>query len=363
MKKNFCFSACLILIVALVLRTGSTADARFPEEQKTAAQQFKNIQVLKDIPADQLIPTMQFIAGSLGVECEFCHVEHQMDKDDKKEKKTARKMMAMELAINKDNFDGNLNVTCYTCHRGTAHPVSIPLLGADAPKPAPHLHGEEGHAALPAADELLNKYLGAVGGADALSKIHTRVQKGTLDAMGHKSEIEVYSEAPEKRVSISKIPNGSSVTAFNGEVGWLTIPNGVHRMTAQEREAARIDAELYFPLRVREMYKQFRVLPGEPINGHDTYLISATGGDVHPALRLYFDQQTGLLVRQIRYAETALGRLPTQLDYADYKDADGVKIPYQWTLWRPGGSFTIRIADVQQNVPIDEKLFVPPADK
>jgi len=328
---------------------------------KTAEQQFKNIQVLKGIPADQLIPTMQFIAASLGVECEFCHVEHQMDKDDKKEKKTARKMMAMELAINKDNFDGNLNVTCYTCHRGTAHPVAIPLLGEDAPKHAPHVHGEQ-HANLPSADEILRKYLTAVGGADALNKIHTRVQKGTIDAMGHKSEIEVYSEAPEKRVSISKMPNGSSVTAFNGEVGWLAIPNGVHRMTAQEREAARIDAELYFPIRVKDMYKQFRVLPGEPINGHDTWLVAATGGDGHPPLSLYFDQQTGLLTRQIRYAETALGRLPTQVDYADYKDAGGVKIPYQWTLSRPNGSFTIHITDVQQNVPIDEKLFVPPAE-
>src|ERR1700681_2347734 len=60
---------------------------------KTASQQFKNVQVLKDIPADQLIPSMQFIAASLGVECEYCHVEHAMDKDDKKTKVTARKMM------------------------------------------------------------------------------------------------------------------------------------------------------------------------------------------------------------------------------------------------------------------------------
>jgi photosynthetic reaction center cytochrome c subunit len=367
MKKNVWFGVCLLILVFALA-------ASFPHSQvqgkpaadeapKTAEQQFKNIQVLKGIPADQLIPTMQFIAASLGVECEFCHVEHQMDKDDKKEKKTARHMMEMEITINKENFDGNLNVTCYTCHRGAAHPVGIPILGPDAPKTVPHSHDPSAHANLPSADDLLNKYLAAVGGADALNKIHTRVQKGTIDAMGHKSEIEVYSEAPEKRVSVSKMPTGTSITAFNGEVGWLTIPNGSHRMTAQEREAARIDAELHFPVRVREMYKQFRVMPGDPINGHDTYLVSATGGDAHPALRLYFDQQTGLLARLIRYAETPLGRLPTQVDYADYKDADGVKIPYQWTLWRPNGSFIIHITDVQQNVPIDEKLFEPPAEE
>jgi len=364
MKKSVWFGVCLFILVcalASALPLSQVQGKPADEAPKTAEQQFKNIQVLKGIPADQLIPTMQFVAGSLGVECEFCHVEHQMDKDDKKEKKTARKMMAMELAIAKDNFDGNLNVTCYTCHRGAAHPVSIPLLGEDAPKHVPHVHGEE-HGNLPSADDIFNKYLAALGGADALNKIHTRVQKGTIDAMGHKSDIEVYSEAPEKRVSVTKMPNGSSVTAFNGEVGWLSIPSGVHRMTAQEREAARIDAELYFPVRVREMYKQFRVLPGEPINGHDTYLVSATGGGAHPPLSLYFDEQSGLLVRQIRYAETALGRLPTQVDYADYKETNGIKIPYQWTLARPNGSFTIRIANVQQNVPIDEKLFVAPAE-
>ena len=63
---------------------------------KTTDQAFKNIQILKGIPADQLIPTMQFISASLGVECEYCHVEGAFDKDDKKPKQTARKMMAAD---------------------------------------------------------------------------------------------------------------------------------------------------------------------------------------------------------------------------------------------------------------------------
>ena len=341
-----------------------TPDKPTSEGSKTAEQEFKNIKVLKNIPAEQLIPTMQFIAASLGVDCEFCHVEHQMEKDDKKEKQTARKMIEMELAIDKNHFDGDLEVTCYTCHRGAPHPVGTPILSADAARPAPHVHEHEqegeGHDNLPSADEILRKYLAAVGGADALKKIKTRVQKGTIDAMGHQFPIEVYSEGPDKRVSITHPNGGSSVTAFNGEVGWLTIPNGVHRMTAPEREAARIDAQLYFPIAVREMYKDFKVRTGEEIDGHATYLISGSA-EGRPDLRLYFDQQSGLLLRQIRYLQTALGKNPTQVDYADYKQTDGVKIPYQWTLARPNGSFVIRISDVQQNVPVDEKLFVPPA--
>jgi len=344
----------------------TTTDKAASDGGKTAEQQFKNIKVLKDVPVEQLIPTMQFITASLGVECEFCHVEHEMEKDDKKEKQTARKMIEMELAIDKYNFDGDLEVTCYTCHRGSAHPVGTPMLSAGNTRPpAPHVHEHEGEsdASLPSADEILNKYLAAVGGAEALRKIKTRVQKGTIDALGHQFPIEVYSEGPDKRVSISHPNGGSSVTAFNGAVGWLTIPNGVHRMTPMEREGARIDAQLYFPLALREMYQEFEVQPGEQINGQTTYLLTAKGEGTRPDLRLYFDQQGGLLVRQVRYAQTPLGKLPTQVDYADYRATDGVKIPYQWTLARPNGSFVIRVTDVQQNVPVDEKLFMAPSEE
>jgi photosynthetic reaction center cytochrome c subunit len=352
-----CFSCC-------VCEGMPQAQAKSPEElQKTAEQQFKNIQVLKDVPAEQVIPTMQFIAASLGVECEFCHVQHEMQKDDKKEKQTARKMISMELAINKSHFDNELAVTCYTCHRGSAHPVGIPILPSEPGKPTAHVQEEAGeaHGNLPTSDQILDKYLAAVGGADALKKIKTRLQKGTIDAMGMQYPIEVYSEAPDKRVSITHPQGGSSVTAFNGEVGWLSIRDGFHRMTAPEREAARIDAELYFPARVREMYKEFHVMPGEELNGRPAYLVSAASPG-RPQLRLYFDQETGLLQRLLRYAETPLGRNPTQIDYADYRETGGVKIPYRWALARPNGTFIIKIEQVQQNVPIDEKLFLPPSE-
>jgi len=328
---------------------------------KSAAQQFKNVQVLKDIPTDQLIPTMQFIGGALGVDCEFCHVEHAMDKDDKKEKQTARKMIEMELAINKAHFKNEIEVTCYTCHRGSPHPVGIPILTVNAGKMPEHEHHEiSAQESLPSADQILDKYLAAVGGADALHKVRTRVQKGTVDAMGQQYPIEIYSEAPEKRLSISHPSFGESVTAFNGQAGWLTTPRGVHSMNSAEQQSARIDAQIYLPARLRELYQEFKVLAGETIESHSTFLVTAKGVST-PPLRMFFDKQTGLLLRMIRYTETPLGRNPLQVDYADYRDAGGLKLPYQWTLTRTNGSFTIRINSIQQNVPIDEKLFVTPA--
>jgi photosynthetic reaction center cytochrome c subunit len=132
-------------------------------------------------------------------------------------------------------------------------------------------------------------------------------------------------------------------------------------MTVREREAARIDAMLYFPLQIRDLYQEFHVRAGGEIAERLTILVTATQTG-RPPLRLYFDQKNGLLLRLVRFSETPLGSIPTEVDYADYRETEGVKIPYRWKLTRPGGSFTIQIQKVQQNVPIDEKLFVAPSE-
>ena len=372
MKKPEYSSMFHTLVAAIFLFAGGMNGGRAQEppakpaagQPKPAEQQFKNVQVLKGIPAEQLIPSMQFITASLGVECDFCHVEHAMDKDDKKTKLAARKMITMVLALNQAHFNGELEVTCYTCHRGAPHPVGTPILSAEPVARSEHVHDDEdtSHAGLPTPDQVLDKFLAAVGGAEAVNRIKTRVQKGKIDAAGTQYPVEVYSEVPEKRVSITHPSRGDSVTAFNGEAGWLSMPNGFHRMTAAEAEAARIDAQLHFPVRLRELYKEFRVRPGEEIGGRQTVLVNAKASG-KPDLSLYFDLENGLLLRLIRFAETPLGRNPTQVDYADFRVADGVKIPYKWTLTRPGGSFTIQIEQVQQNVPVDEKLFVMPSEQ
>jgi photosynthetic reaction center cytochrome c subunit len=329
---------------------------------KLAEEQFKNIQVLKGIPADQVIPSMQFIAASLGVECEHCHVHGAMEKDDKKPKVTARKMITMMMAINKDNFESHRVVTCFSCHRGAADPIGTPLITDEEPKPEADERKKPGEekAALPGADQLFDKYLAAVGGADALQKITSRVQKGTLTAFGGEHfPVEIYTKAPDKRISIMHVKGGESVTAFDGKQGWLSVPGRVHMMSAAENAAARIDADFHFALRVKSLYQKFRVDTGEKVDGHDAYLIVGQSEGL-PPLRLYFDQQSGLLLRLVRFAETALGRNPTQIDYADYRDASGVKVPFRWTLARPGNRFAIQIDQLQQNVPVDDAKFALP---
>ena len=336
---------------------------------KLAEQEYKNIQALKGIAAEQVIPSMQFIAASLGVECEYCHVPHQMDKDDKKPKVTARKMISMMMAINKENFEGQREVTCYSCHRGSANPVATPIIAsedepkrgtAEGPKPG------EAKPVFPPADQLLDKYIAAIGGAEALQKVTSRVQKGTLTAFGGQHfPVDVYSKAPEKRLSVMHLANGDSVTAFDGKQGWLSVPGRVHMMSAAENAAAHMDADLYFPLHVKKLYEKFRADAGEKIDGRDTYLVVGRS-QTQPPLRMYFDKDSGLLLRLIRYAETPLGRNPTQIDYTDYRDTNGLKVPFRWTISRPGNQFSIQVEQLQQNVPVDDAKFATPpptADK
>ncbi|HEY5068524.1 MAG TPA: c-type cytochrome, partial [Candidatus Acidoferrum sp.] len=331
---------------------GGAAAAQQPSHSgpKLAEEQFKNIQVLKGIPADQLIPAMQFIAASLGVECDYCHNREKMDSDEKKPKKIARGMMTMMFNIDKTNFEGRREVTCYSCHRGAAMPVGIPEIKEEEaadPTVAGKKPGE--NVALPKPEELLDKYLAAVGGAVALDKITSRVQTGQLLAFGGQTfPAEVYSKAPDKRISTMHLKGGDSVTAFDGQHGWLGFPGRpAHMMSASENDAARLDADLHFAEHVKTMYSKFNVSAGEKIDGHDTYLVECRTEERTP-LRLYMDKESGLLLRLVRYAQSPLGLNPTQIDYADYREADGVKVPFRWTVARPGNRFTIQVAEMKQ---------------
>jgi len=336
---------------------------------KRAEEQFKNIQVLKGIPAEQVFPTMQFITASLGVECEFCHVQNAFDKDDKKPKQTARKMMEMMFAINKENFDGHREVTCYSCHRGSAHPAAIPAVMADEATRRPaEPHGMESEpkpaeaksSVAPTGEQLLDKYVEAVGGAAAIDKINSRVMKGTIDFGGMSLPIEIYAKDPLKRISFTHMAGGDNVTAFDGREGWLGMTgHPLREMLGSDLDGAAIDADLHLGTHLKQMFRETRTEGTEKIGDHDAYVVVGQR-DGKPPIRLDLDKQTGLLVRLVRFGETALGMLPTQIDYADYRDVDGVKVPYRWTLARPSGRFTIQLNELKQNVPVDDAKFAKP---
>lgn len=328
-------------------------------EGKKAEEVYKNIVELKGTPADQLLPAMQFMSASLGVQCSFCHVKGKDELDEKKPKLDAREMIAMTNAMNKEHFKGRRELTCNSCHNGATHPAGMPPVQASdeaAPKPAFRASGP-----TPTADQILEQYVEALGGAEAIQKVTSRVMKGVIHAGGQEMPIEITAKGPNKRISAMKTPSGESLTAFDGTAGWLgNTGRPARAMSAAESDAARMDAEMYLAVNIPKFFQQVR--PGRPEKiGAATCFVLMGLRPGMPPVRMFFDRATGLLVRTVRYTETPLGRNPTQIDYADYKAVDGVKVPTKWTLARPNGRFTIEIKDIQQNVPVDDAKFAKPA--
>ena len=189
----------------------------------------------------------------------------------------------------------------------------------------------------------------------------SRVMRGTIDVGGKAIPIDIYSKDPDKRISFMHMPEGDSVTAFDGHEGWTGAPGRPPReMHGGDVEGAAIDADLRLATHLKAMFSDVKTHGTEKVGDSEAYVVVGQRDGKTP-IRLYFDTQTGLLVRMVRFGETALGRMPVQIDYADYRAIDGVKIPYRWTLARPSGRFTIQVSEVKQNVPVDDAKFAKPA--
>lgn len=329
---------------------------------KSAAEAYQNIQVLKEIPADQLVPAMQFITYSLGVECSYCHTEGALEKDDKKPKQTARKMMQMLAVINRDNFDSKQAVTCNSCHRGAPHPLSVPIIPDTPLKPVLESSANEGSASnAPAAEQIIQKYMDAIGGGDALGKLNTRQEKGTIDIGGRSLPIEIFSRMGGKQLTVIHLPNGDNVTAYDGTSGWTSGPNRpVREISSVEVASAQAEVDLQLPLHLKQLFNEVKSAAPEKIGDRETYVVAGiSSGEV--AAKFYFDEDSGYLLRIVRYTKSPLGRNPTEIDYSDYRAQSGLKIPFQWTVARPNSRLTIKIVEAQFNVPVDEAKFARPA--
>ncbi len=344
---------------------GSEQQVSASDSSNRAEEVYKNIRVLKDIPSGQLIPAMQFISSSLGVECSFCHVEGHYDRDDKKPKQTARDMMQMMFALNQKNFSGQREVTCYSCHRGALNPAATPVVGiqVQADSSIAESPRQKLPPNLPTARQLIDNYIQALGGGLAIEKITSRVETADTDFGGQSIVVEVFTQSPAKQTVVRHLPEGESITAFDGRVGWFATPGHPTRdMHDADLAAAQMDADLHFPLHIRQMFPELRAEYPEKIEGREADVLLAKRQG-QPPVKFYFDRQSSLLVRLVRYAESPLGLDPCQIDYADYRDVDGVKVSFRVTVSQPGSSSTIQVKQVQQNVLIDEAKFAKPAAK
>jgi photosynthetic reaction center cytochrome c subunit len=342
------------------LKTGaSVADV----PTKTAAEAFKNIQVLKSISSDRLIPSMKFMASSLGVDCNYCHVEGQFEKDDKKTKVTARKMIQMVLALNENNFAGQREITCYSCHRGNPKPLSeadlngTTLLAAGSGKPETLVVPAD----LPTVSQLIGRFQSALGGASALEQVKSRVAKGTMQSGGQTAKIEIFTEAPDRQAIVRHFAQGDTTTVYDGHAGWTMIPGRpLREMHGADLSIAQLDADLRFALHIPGLFPDLRVEYPEEIAGREFYVLSGRQ-EGRLSAKFYFDKQSGALVRMVRLADSPLGVNPSQIDYEDYRSVDGVQVPYRMILTEPGAISTIQLEEVRPNASIDPAIFARPA--
>ena len=365
---------------------GARATQTAPQE-KTVEQTRKNIKVLIGMPDSQFIPVMNFIAASLGRRCNFCHVNKngQWDyaADDKPEKSKAREMIKMVLDVNKTTFQGNLEVSCYTCHRGRNQPLSLPPLPLPLSSPPPANPGGPGVSgaatpggagaqaspspspALPSVDDILNKYVAAVGGQAAIDKLKTRVMKGTYaGANGTEMPYEVIRSAPDKGYLSLTTPNGIIEQGINGNTGWQKNQQGVREITGQALADLKISAQFFRDLKLKEQYSRMRVTGKDKIGDREVYVVGASMAD-NRAERLFFDTETGLLLRRIAYTRTMIGIIPEQTDFEDYREVEGVKFPFivRVSSIDVGNPVSTRkFTEIKLNVPVDDSKFqMPPA--
>jgi hypothetical protein len=363
------FIASLFVVVLTSTRAQNPTASQTAPPTKTVEQVHKNIQVLKGLPESQLTSVMNYMAASLGVRCNYCHVnkngEWDYASDEIGEKKTAREMITMLTGINKNFFRGNPEVSCYTCHRGrtsVAHTLSMPLPTPEPrPSPAPSPAGSP--APNPTADQIIEKYYQAIGGAAALDKLKSRVMKGTLVANnGNEIGYELDQSGSDSVLAILTTPAGVIERGFDGTVGWEKSARGVRELSSDESRYLRRYPALYADLKLKEQFSNLRFGGKPKIDGRDVYALRVTT-TTGQRETLFFDVETGLLVRRTTSMTTPVGTIPEQVDFSDYRDVDGMKLPFtiKVSAIDPTYSVVRKITEIKLNVTIDPKRFSKPA--
>jgi photosynthetic reaction center cytochrome c subunit len=383
-----------ITVMVLIGIGLAVAQTQSQEKPLLAEQAFKNIQVLKGTPVDDFMETMGVMSASLDFDCSDCHVGAGTDQvdwaADTPRKIMARIMITMVTNINKNNFAGRQMVTCWTCHRNRDKPLVTPVMdtiyGTVTIEPDDVIPAAEG---MPSPESILDKYIQAAGGAQRLAGLKSFVGKGTsvgFGGFGGGGDVELVAEAPDKRATIivfKEAPGrGDQIRTYDGHTGWVRTPLNVlgeFQLSGGDLDGARLDAQLSFPGQIKQILTNLKTGPPGTITDlpapssqsslqsdvtlgqrHDVDVVQGTGPRGLLAT-LYFDRKTGLLLRELRYGNSPIGRVPTQIDFADYRDVNGIKLPFRITYAWLDGRDSIVLNEIETNLPVSEAKFGRPA--
>jgi photosynthetic reaction center cytochrome c subunit len=384
-----------VILGALISAGLAVAQPASPEKPLLAEQVFKNIQALKGIPVDDFMETMGLMTAALQFDCADCHTGAGTDRvdwaADTPKKVMARAMVNMVATINKNNFGGRQLVTCWTCHRNRDIPLVTPTLetiyGTPTFESDDILSKTPG---LPSPELILDKYIQAVGGAQRLATLTSIVGKGTsagFGGFGGDGAVEMVAQAPDKRATIilfkKETGRGDQIRTYDGHTGWVRTPLnilGEFQLVGSDLDGARFDAELSFPGQIKQILTDLKAGPPTTITDlpapdsqaslqHEltsgSYNVNVVQG-IGPRgliVTLYFDRKTDLLVRELRLGSSPIGRVPTQIDYGDYREVNGIKLPFRITYAWLDGRDSILFNEITTNAPVDQAKFDRPAPR
>jgi hypothetical protein len=363
--------------VTVVMVSGQAAPAAAPAAAQNpntlrAEQVFKNVQVLRGTTVQEFMNAMGAFSIALGMSCEDCHSADDRNwagfAAENPRKQRARMMVLMMQNINRTNFGGRQMITCYSCHRGDSVPkptaTMADVYGGFPPNNPPDIITQAQGA--PTADSVFDKYFQAIGGTQRLAALKSYTAQGTSVGYGPEEEprkVEVFAVAPDRRATIIHTTSGDATTVITPTAAWYAAPYrpvDVLEYTGQDLEAAKIDAIAGFPGSIKTAAANWRVGRPFALDGKDMVHVqgtTATGVNVS----LYFDPDTNLLTRQLRFTDSPVGRIPTQIDYSDYRDVAGVKIPFKWTVSAISGRDSFELTQVQPNAQVPATRFNKPA--
>jgi len=346
-----------IQIAALLFATVAFAD------QPVEATR-KNIKALQDLPESQLFLAMNFISDSLGVHCDYCHVKSG-DKwlwasDEKPPKATGLAMIRMVLAINKEHFDGGRKLTCYSCHRGSLQVATL------VPLPPHDLFKERAaivpRTVLPPA-EIVARYRSAIGG-DAATNVRTIVMNAAVDREAGPSTVEIVLKPPDRMLITATTEKGVAKQGLAGSSGWVLSGGTLTTLPAESVASLRNAAATFEAVKFAEDVSRLRNPRIEKAGDREAYAVDVVA-DAVTTRTYFFDIQTGLLLRRRITTQTMIAPLSEQVDFDDYRDVGGVKLPF---LIRSSDvasydTTTRTVTTIRTNVAVDDAIFNAPVVK
>ncbi len=248
--------------------------------------------------------------------------------------------------------------------------VAAPCL-AQEPQAKPETKAPEAKApdaaaseSLPSIDQILDKQIESMGGKAALEKITSRTMAATFDipAFNVTGTMKAYAKAPNKNAAFIDVPGFGLISrGYDGNVAWESDPMaGLRDITGAELAARKRDSDLHGELHVKELFAKLTVKGKEKVGDQEVYVVEATPAEGKPE-KMYFDAKSGLMVKHDAERESAQGAAMIETFLSDYKEVDGVKIPFTIRQTTPAFEMTLKITEIKHNEDIEDAKFVKPA--